>query len=620
MTTYVAKRGLRRWWPELVMAGILVAAPLLGPLIGANYDVLGRIAIWGLFGLGFDLLFGFTGLLSFGQSAFYGTGGFITAYLLTQRVIGDVMLGLLIGTVGAALVGVVIGLIALRRTGIYFAMITVAIAETFFFLENNPLSHWTGGENGLPGVPAPVFNLGFMTLKIQSGWSMYGFLAVMFFLGLIVARRIALSPVGHILTAIRDNPQRAAAVGHSIQRYKLTAFVIASAYAGLAGGLLGVLQGFMPPEAFTFDVSGQLVIQTVIGGAGTLFGPLIGAAIWLSMQDLLQFGLGLGAAWKLGLGLVFVALVVALRRGVLPAVIDLVRTWRRPEPAPAPEAAAVPLMAHAAGASTAAVPAPLPPRELAKMNGTPILEARGLTKNYGGIAANSDITFSVREGELVGVIGPNGAGKSTFFKMLTGEVPPSSGQIFFQGREITGQSATDVCQSGVSKSYQINQLFSKLTVRENLLISALAETRGRFRLDLLRAMDHVPGLYEDVERTLALVDLTARAAVPVADLAYGEKRRLEIGLALATAPTVLLLDEPLAGMSPQERADTIGMLKNIRRGRTLVLVEHDMDAVFDLAERITVLHEGRVLAEGTPAEIQANSFVQDAYLGGVHAE
>jgi branched-chain amino acid transport system permease protein len=133
-------------------------------------------------------------------------------------------------------------------------------------------------------------------------------------------------------------------------------------------------------------------------------------------------------------------------------------------------------------------------------------------------------------------------------------------------------------------------------------------------------MDHVPGMREDVDKTLALVDLTARADVPVADLAYGEKRRLEIGLALATAPSVLLLDEPLAGMSPQERADTIGLLKNIRRGRTLVLVEHDMDAVFDLAERITVLSEGRVLAEGTPKEIQANSFVQDAYLGGVHAE
>ncbi|MGE5145390.1 MAG: ABC transporter permease subunit [Candidatus Eiseniibacteriota bacterium] len=617
MTTYVAKRGLRRWWPELLTALILIAAPLLGPLIGANYDVLGRIAIWGLFGLGFDLLFGFTGLLSFGQSAFYGTGGFITAYLLTRGVIGNVMLGLAIGTIGAALVGVVIGMIALRRTGIYFAMITVAIAETFFFLENNPLSHWTGGENGLPGVPAPHFNLGFVDIQIKAGWSMYGFLAVMFFLGLLVARRIALSPVGHILTAIRDNPLRAAAVGHSIQLYKLTAFVIASAYAGLAGGLLGILQGFMPPDAFTFDVSGQLVIQTVIGGAGTLFGPLIGAAVWLSMQDLLQFGLGLGAAWKLGLGLMFVALVIALRRGILPALIDAWHNWWRPEPLA--EAPAMPAATHAA-ATSAAAPAPLAPRERTQMNGTPILEARGLSKHYGGIAANSDITFAVREGELVGVIGPNGAGKSTFFKMLTGEVPPSSGQIFFQGREITGQSATDVCQSGVSKSYQINQLFAKLTVRENLLISALAETRGRFRLDMLRAMDHVPGLYEDVERTLALVDLTDRAAVPVADLAYGEKRRLEIGLALATAPSVLLLDEPLAGMSPQERADTIELLKNIRRGRTLVLVEHDMDAVFGLAERITVLYEGRVLAEGTPEEIQANNAVQDAYLGGVHAE
>ena len=217
------------------------------------------------------------------------------------------------------------------------------------------------------------------------------------------------------------------------------------------------------------------------------------------------------------------------------------------------------------------------------------------------------------------MIGPNGAGKSTFFKMLTGEVVPSAGHVFFQGREITRRNVTDVCQLGLSKSYQINQLFSKLTVRENLLIPALAETRGRFRLDLLRDLDRVAGMHEDVERTLALVDLTGRADVAVADLAYGEKRRLEIGLALATAPSVLLLDEPLAGMSPQERADTIRLLKTIRQGRTVVLVEHDMDAVFDLAERITVLQEGRVLAEGTPQEIQANSFVQDAYLGGLHA-
>src|SRR6185312_12309751 len=169
--------------------------------------------------------------------------------------------------------------------------------------------------------------------------------------------------------------------------------------------------------------------------------------------------------------------------------------------------------------------------------------------------------FSLGEGVLHAVIGPNGAGKSTFFKMLTGEVPPSEGQIFFQGQEITHRNVTEVCQLGLSKSYQINQLFAKLTVRQNLLIPALAETRGRFRLDMFRDMNHVAGLSDDVERTLALVDLAARADVPVADLSYGEKRRLEIGLALATAPSVLLLDEPLAGMSPQERVNTIRLLR-----------------------------------------------------------
>jgi branched-chain amino acid transport system permease protein len=177
-----------------------------------------------------------------------------------------------------------------------------------------------------------------------------------------------------------------------------------------------------------------------------------------------------------------------------------------------------------------------------------------------------------------------------------------------------------VCQLGLTKSYQVNQLFARLTVRENLAIAALAERRGIFRLDLLRRIDRVPGLDAQVESTLALAGLAGRAETPVAALAYGEKRRLEIGLALAASPSLLLLDEPLAGMSPQERAETVQLLKNIRRGRTMIVVDHDMDAVFELAERITVLHEGALLAEGTPAEIQRNRLVQEAYLGGVAAE
>ena len=609
--------GWARWLPDLLTALGLVVAPYVLPVLGFSPDTANRILVWGLFGIGFDLLFGYTGLLSFGQSAFFGTGGFTAAYLLINGDIASVLLALVIGTAVAALVGCLVGVIALRRTGIYFAMITVAIAEVFFFLENSPLSALTGGENGLPGVPSPDLNLGPLHWKVATGWSMFGFLAVCFFLGMVVARRIVASPVGTVLIAIRDNPARTQALGHSVWRYKLTVFAIAAAYAGLAGGLLGVLQGYMPPDAFTFDTSGQLVMQTVIGGAGTLLGPLVGAAVWLYLRDELQSALGLGSAWRLVLGLIFVLLVCFLRRGLIGGLKDI---WAR-------RARTAPIGATGDAAPESAAPADfvIVPMVARRRVGDdsfsgPVLQARNLTKRYGGLLANRDITFSVEEGELRGVIGPNGAGKSTFFKMLTCEIPPTSGQILFHGHDITGQDVARVCQLGLTKSYQVNQLFERLTVRQNITIAALAERRGAFRLDLLRNLDSVDGLAEQVDQTLAAVNLTTGADRPVSDLAYGEKRRLEIGLALASSPTLLLLDEPLAGMSPRERTETIRLLKSIRQGRTLVIVEHDMDAMFELADRITVLNEGTLLAEGTPEEIQRNSFVRDAYLGGVAAE
>jgi len=605
---------------EALTALCLLAAPFVLPHLGFAPNTVNRILVWGLFGLGFDILFGFTGLLSFGQSAFYGTGGFVAAYLLTQTGFGNVLAALLIGMIAAAVTGYLVGLIALRRTGIYFAMITVAIAEVFFFVEFNPLSAWTGGENGLPGVPMPSFDLGFTTLQFTDGWSLYRFLALCYLVGVVIALRIVRSPVGAIFSAIRDNPVRAAALGHNIHGYKLTAFVIAAAYAGFAGGLLGVLQAFMPPDAFTFDTSGQLVMQTAIGGRGTLFGPLVGAAVWLFLQDFLQAALGLGAAWKLVLGVVFVLLVCFLRRGIVGGLVDLYR-WlagkragpRQPQPA---DAAA---MEQNAGAREP-VQAPPPVRRpaFADSSQSPLLQTSGLTKRYGGLIANSGIDFSVRRGELLGIIGPNGAGKSTFFKMLTCEIGPSSGRIFFDGRDITGMHVTDVSQLGLTKSYQVNQLFAGLTVRENIVIAALARLRGKFRLDLFRKLDNVDGLEKRVRQTLELVNLTARADTPVSELAYGEKRRLEIGLALATSPSLLLLDEPLAGMSPQERTETVKLLKSIGQNRTMIVIDHDMDALFELAERVTVLQEGRVLTEGTPDEIRQSAAVQEAYLGGIH--
>ncbi len=613
---------------ETLTAAALIAAPFVLPNLGFSPATVNRILVWGLFGIGFDILFGFTGLLSFGQAAFFGTGGMVAAYLLTVMNFPHVMTAVFIGTIAAAAIGYLIGLIALRRTGIYFAMITVAIGEVFYFVEFNPLSDFTGGENGLPGVPTPVFNLGFTTLQFNSDTSLYWLLALCYFVGIVIALRIVRSPVGAILSAIRDNPLRAAALGHNIQNYKLTAFVVAAAYAGFAGGLLGLMQGFMPPEAFTFETSGQLVMQTAIGGAGTLFGPLVGATVWLYLSDFFQTTLHLGATWKLVLGIVFVLLVCFLRHGLIGGIKDLYilaieRRARGTEPTGQSLTPGMTVAEEqkAAQADLAAemMAEPMAARELSAASHTgAILQVTGITKRYGGLIANSDIDFSVNHGERRGIIGPNGAGKTTFFRMLTCEVPPTSGQIIFEGRDITGMTVTDVCQLGLTKSYQINQLFSRLTVRENLTIAALAELRGKFRLDMLHSLSGISGLNEQVEHTLRLVNLTERVDTPVSQLAYGEKRRLEIGLALATSPSLLLLDEPLAGMSPRERVETVQLLKSISRGRTMIVIDHDMDSLFELVESVTVLQEGRVLFEGTPEEIKSNSAVQEAYLGGVH--
>jgi branched-chain amino acid transport system permease protein len=606
----------RRFLIEILTAVGLVVAPFVLPHLGFSPTTIDRILIWGLVGIGFDLLFGYTGLLSFGQSAFFGSGGMFAAYLLTQTSFTNTIGALLLGTVFAGVIGLLVGLVALRRTGIYFAMITVAIAEVFFFVEFNPLSEFTGGENGLPGVPTPNLDLGFINLQFDGNLSMYAFFAVCYFVGLVIALRIVRSPVGLLLRAIRDNPQRAQALGHNIHRYKLLIFVVAAMYAGFGGGLLGLMQGFMPPDAFMFSTSGDLVMMTAIGGAGTLFGPLLGATVWLYLSDFFQTILNLGATWKLILGIVFVLLVVFLRRGLAGALIDAY-AWARGErkaAEPAQPAQAVPASPSAAtGAATAG------PKPTQRKSG-PILQATGLTKRYGGLLANSDIDFTVNHGEIRGIIGPNGAGKSTFFKMLTCEIKPTAGRILFDDRDVTSLDVADACQLGFTKSYQINQLFERLTVRQNLTIAALGQLRGKFKMDLLKSLPKVPGLTALVESTAALVHLTGRLDTGVSELAYGEKRRLEIGLALATSPSLLLLDEPLAGMSPQERVETVALLKSIARGRTLIIIDHDMDSLFELVEKITVLQEGRLLVEGTCDEIKTNAKVQEAYLGGAHEE
>lgn len=613
----------RTYIPELVVLLTLVAAPVVLKPLGFSTDLLTRVLNWGLIGLGFDILFGLTGLLSFGQAAFYGVGGFVTAYLLVSGALGSVWLALLAGTGAAGVFGLVVGWFAVRRIGIYFTMITLAFGQMAYFVENSILTDYTGGENGIAGVPVPVLGFGDHAFRITAGLPMYVLFAVIFFLGYVLARRIVRSPVGAVLLAIKENTGRVAMLGHNVRAYKLTAFVLAALYAGLAGGLLGSFQSYMPPDAFSLETSGQLVVQTIVGGAGTLIGPLVGATVWLWLRDNLQLIPGFAMLWKLVLGIAFIVLVIGLRRGICGEIVHWWNERRNQAALRAAEAKTEAIEAHnidaATGDVTKRADVNLPLAEPATGDSETALEARSLARYYGGLKAVDGVSFKVRRGSIHAVIGPNGAGKSTLFKMLLDEVSPTAGEVLLFGEKVTGCGVSRAAQLGIAKSNQLNQLFPNLSVRKNLRIAALARSRGPLRFDLLRPADSLAEVEAQIASILAMLDLVKRADTPAHVLAYGEKRRLEIGMALATSPNVLLLDEPLAGMSPAERAATCAFIRDIARARTVVIVEHDLDAIFGLAERITVLYEGRLLADGTADEIRRNPAVQDAYLGGLHA-
>jgi branched-chain amino acid transport system permease protein len=598
----------------------LAAMPFVLLATGGSVDTAIRIVLWGIFGLGFDILFGYAGMLSFGQAAFFGCGSFVTAYLLVSGAVTNFALAIGIGVVASMVFSLLVGFVALRRIGIYFSMITFAIGELCFFINHSLLSRWTGGDNGLPGVPHPSFRIGDRLFELSAGWDMYAVLVVVFVATFWFARRVVTSPFGRVLNATRINPDRTLAVGHDVQRYKMAAFVLAAAYAALAGAMMGIFQSFAGPDAFALDTSGQVVIQTVVGGVRTLVGPLVGAAVWIYLRDILQQIPGIGGMWKLILGALFILAVTTMRRGIVGEIqAALQRRRRAAVTATREKLAAFAPSGHAAASAGPAGFEPLrqrPPAAAASGAGVPAIEARHIRKEFGGLVALEDVCLEVREGEIMGLIGPNGAGKSTLFRILTGEMPATSGEVHFRGRDITGVGVREACAMGISKSYQIVQVYPELSMRENLLVPLLAHRRGRFRFDVLATVAPDGALMRQADALLAMMGLVDRDGAPAAELSYGEKRRLEIGIALATDPDVLLLDEPLAGLSAEERVQVVGVIRTASAGRTTLVVEHDMDALFGLADRIAVLHTGRNLAVGPPAEIRANPIVHSAYLGG----
>ena len=575
----------------LASVGLAFAVlPFVLPAIGSTVSLATEIVIYALYGIAYNLLLGYTGLVSFGPSAYFGVAGY-AAGLAQLYLFRSVYPSILAGTAAAALTGLGIGLLILRRRGLYFSLLTLAFTQLFFEIA----FHWTdvtGGENGLQGVTRPEF---------ASPLGFHFFCAAVVAGAVAILWRVAHSPFGRVLQAIRDNEQRARCLGYDTRRYKLLAFVLSSTFMGLAGSLLTFLIQGVYADNLSWQHAGDPVMMTILGGMHHFLGPLWGAGLFILLSDQLS---SYTEHWWLVFGALLIAFVLLSPEG-------LSGIWARLRGRPRWHLTRAEVPPRPVGPPRGGDRRPLPAGD------GPVLAVRALQKRFGSLVVADGVDLDLRPGELHSLIGPNGAGKTTFFNMLTGLVPADSGQILFKGRDIVPLAVHDRIDGGLARSFQIVSVFRNLSVFENVRVAVQA--RSRYRRSPWRdaeALGEVVGRAWDLLET---VGLEPRAAEEAATLSHGEQRLLEIAITLATEPEVLLLDEPLAGLADAERERISALVRRLAGRHTILLIEHDIDRVLSLSDRITVLHQGRVIAEGAPADVVSQPQVITAYLGR-HAE
>jgi ABC-type branched-subunit amino acid transport system ATPase component/ABC-type branched-subunit amino acid transport system permease subunit len=557
-----------RYLPVALLAGTFLSALLFTGYANSYYVfVMATLALTAIAGLGLNILLGLAGQVSFGHVGFYAIGAYAVAILTTAAKLSFwLALPLAVGLAG--LVGALLALPALRVKGPYLAMITIA----FGFVVENGASEWktlTGGQNGIMGVP---------TVKVFDsalGERGVALLAIALCALLVFGFwRLSRSSWGSAMRAVKDSEVAAESVGLNPVAVKTLAFALSAACAGLAGALFAPLSGFVTPSTFAFLQSILFVLVVIIGGAGTVGGPLVGAAIVVLLPEVLA---GL-AEYRL---LFFGALMLGVLWLAPEGIVGEVQRWlRRRRPC-----------VQAAGAAGF---------ELRKRTAAS-LEVEGLGIAFGGVQAATGVSFAARTGEITSLIGPNGAGKTTVLNMLGGFYRPDAGTVRLGGMPVAGLAAWRVARAGLARTYQTSQLFGSLSVLENLVIAA-PERAGTER---------------EAENLLAFVgyrgDLHARAA----DLPHVDRRLVEIARALATRPAVLMLDEPAAGLSRSEKETLARLLQRIARsGVAVLLVEHDMAVVMGISNRVVVLDAGSPIAAGTPRDVQQDPAVRSAYLGG----
>ena len=585
---------------DLVITAVgLVLLPFALGMIGLGVTSATEVVIFALACMALNILVGYTGLTSFGHGAWFGLGAYAAGMAQRAWFPGSFVFPLAVGLICVFALSAVFGFLILRRRGVYFSLLTLALSAMLYSIAFR-WTEVTGGENGLGGIVRPTWG----GVSFDSASHYYVLVALLAFGSLIGLWRFHRSPLGTVLVAIRENEQRARFLGYPANRCKLAAFMASATLTGFAGMLLLFNNRMTSAEPISVAFSGELLAMVIIGGMRSFLGPALGALFFVIFRDSLS---RLTENWLLLFGLLFVAFVVFSPTGLVGMYERLTARWRRRT------------VADAAMANRAAGEVELPAFLKPEHGGTlPIIEVDGLTKSFGGIHAVRNIALRVRDRCLHALIGPNGAGKTTAFNLISGMFRPDAGRIALAGRPIGGLSPEEVTQAGVGRSFQITNLFPTLTVGENVRLSVQSRDPRRFAFwTHAHALEEVNRATTELIRTMGLAGIEGAEA---ASLSYGGQRLLDMALALGTRPRVLLLDEPLAGLAAAERERVGQLIKEVSRDIPVLLVEHDIDRVFALADTVTVMNEGEVLVDGSVDDARNSPRVQEVYIGaGSHA-